>query len=124
MHLHFDNASPVIDIEALFPSLPTICGFKNTSLFVVSIKSSQGPDINRFRIGGMDDDLADLECFLKTHVGPRLAAIRRFVDTIAVADRVSRIVFAGPHPNDIWVAPCHRYRPDRHRRFTIELVRE
>src|SRR5438105_2547298 len=51
----------------------------------------------------MDDDLADLEGLLEAHVLPSLAAVGRFVDAVAVGDRVARVRLSGADPDDVLV---------------------
>ena len=124
MHLHFDDAGSLIDIERAFPGFASVGGLVDAAFLVAAIQSPQRADVDDIGIGGVDDDFTDLKSLFQAHVHPGLASVDRLVHSIAVAYGVARIVFAGPDPKDIRVAPGDRHGADRHGCFAIELMRK
>ena len=70
----------------------------------------------------MNDDAADLESLRKAHVLPGLAAVRRFVDAVAVRDRVARVILARADPDNVAVGRRDADVADGDGRLTVELM--
>src|SRR5438128_2526117 len=101
MHLQIDHAGSIVDVKNLLPTFTAIGAFEQTALLAGAIKPSERADVDDVGILGMNDNSSDLKRLLETHVLPGLAAIGRFVDTVAVGHRVPRIVLPRPHPDNV-----------------------
>ena len=62
----------------------------------------------------MNGDAPDLKRFFQTHIGPRFAGVGGFINAIAPAHGVARVMFAGAHPNYFRVTARHRHIADGH----------
>src|SRR5262249_14375719 len=76
------------------------------------------------RVGGVNEDLADLEGLVQAHVLPGLAAVDRFVDAVAVGDGVARVGLAGADPDDVAVGGGDADVADGDGGRAVELVIE
>ena len=124
LQLHIDNAGLVVDVEDLVPRLAAVDCLEETPLLVRPPESAKGAHVNDVGVFGVDRDAADLKGFGQSHVGPRLSAVDRFVDTVAPRDTVARIRFARADPDDFGVGWSHGHVSDRHGALVVELVRE
>src|SRR5262249_57247019 len=75
VHRDVNDACLIIDEEDFLPRLAAIRGLEKTAVRVGAVQPAQGADVDDVRVLGMDDDSADLERLLQTHVLPRSAAI-------------------------------------------------
>ena len=124
MHLDVNDACLIVDEEYLLPALAAVDGLVETSILAGPVEPAQCADVDDVGILGVDFNAADLKALGESHVLPGLAAIGRFVDAVAVGDRVARVIFAGADPDDIAVRRSNAHVTDRDRRLVVELVLE
>ncbi len=124
VHANVDDAGLVVEVPDSFPGLAAVDGLVQAALLAGAVQPAEGADVDDVGVGGMNDDLADLERLLEAHVAPGLAAVGGLVDAVAVGNRVARVVLAGADPDDIAVRRRHAHVADGHRGLVVELVLE
>src|SRR5207244_3037124 len=124
VYLHVDDAGLVVDGQYLAPRLAAIAGLVQAALLVRSPQAAERADINDVGILRMNGDAADLERFFEAHVRPGLATVGRFVDAVAPAGGVARVVLARADPDDLRIGRGDRDIANRDGRFAVELVLE
>ena len=87
--------------QNLVPSLSAVRRFVKTAVVAVAPQFSGSAGKHRVAIFRVNDDSDDALRILQTHVGPVLAAIGGFVNTIADGSAVARPRFAGAYPNSL-----------------------
>src|SRR6185437_7098846 len=103
VHDHVADASGVIDVKHLLPSLATIGSTEDATLGVRSPGMPYGSDEDRFGIFRSDDNRGDLPGIIESHVSPGAAAVRRVINTVSCADVVAKIGLTGSHPDHVWI---------------------
>src|SRR6185369_10627561 len=78
-----DRAGVLVFVENFLPRLAAIRRSKHAALFVRAVRMSQSSDVDEIRIARIDEDRADLLCGAQSEMSPRLAAVGRFVHTVA-----------------------------------------
>jgi len=92
---------------------PSINGFVNSALLIWSVGVTESADIDDVRISRIDYDSADLAGILQAYVGPRRAAVGRFVNAIAARQVGSNVGLASSGKDRLRVGWCKRDCPDR-----------
>src|SRR5262249_21769427 len=95
--------SVIIDVHDVPPSLAGGVLLEHAALNIRSPSMAKGSDVEDVGVAWMDDNAANMRPFLQAHVGPRLAAVARFVDAVAPRDAVARVGRPGADPNDVRV---------------------
>src|SRR5262249_32402607 len=100
VHAPLEDARLVVHAQDLLPRLAAVRRLVEAAILIVAVQPAQGADIDDVGVLGVDEDLADLERLLESHVLPGLAAVGGLVHAVAVGDRVARVVLAGADPDD------------------------
>src|SRR5207245_991273 len=87
----------------LVPRLAAVGRLVEAAVRTIAVEPTQGADVDDVRVSGVDCDPADLEGLLEPHVGPRLAAVGRLVDAVAIGDGIAWVALAGADPDDVAV---------------------
>src|SRR5262249_49328211 len=112
LHAHVDDAGLVIDEMDAVPGLAALHRPLPAAILAGRVEAAQGADVDDVGVVRVTHDPAGLKGLLQPHVGPGLAAVGRFVDPVAVRNRVARVVLAGAHPNDVPVRGRHAHAAD------------
>ncbi len=120
IHRDVVHAGVGIDIEDLVPGLAAVGGFEDAALFVGSPETACGSDIHDVRIGGMDEDPADVVGFLESHVNPGLAAVLRLVHTVAPRGTLAVVRLARPDPDGVGFRGSDGYVTDARLGLLVE----
>src|SRR5579862_9070901 len=99
---------------------PSINGFVNSALLIWSVGVTESPDIDDVRISRIDYDSADLAGILQAYVGPRRAAVTRFVNAIAGRQVGSNVGLASSGKDRLRVRWRQRDCPDRANRLAVK----
>ena len=121
IHLDVNRAGLLIDEQHALPRLAAVPRAIDTALGIVAEGMAQRRDEHGVRIGRVDHHAADRLTVAQTGKLPGLAAIDRFIDTIAGDDVAADVGFAGADVDHVLVRRRHRNRTDRRRRL-VELV--
>src|SRR5215213_163761 len=89
--LEIRDAVLVVDVESLGPGLTSVRSHKHAAFFVGTKSMSERPDVNDVRVLRVDDDGGDTFGIFETHVLPGLAAVCRFVNTVAKRNAVTHV---------------------------------
>src|SRR5439155_26172649 len=98
-HCRIDAAGVFIQVEDLLPSRAAVAGLEDAALRIGGPAAAQRGDVDDIGVFRMNDDAADVLCFLEAHILPRLAAVAGFVDAVAPGDAVAGIGLAGADPD-------------------------
>ena len=90
---HFDSSGAVIEIKDLVPSLAAIAGAKNAAFGVWAVSMAEGGNVNDIGICGVNDECADVASVAEADVGPGLARIGGFVDSVAIRNVAANACF-------------------------------
>src|SRR5205823_6035134 len=71
-----------------------------------------GSSIDNVRIFGINEDRADRVRIAQPGILPRLPSIRRFVNTVALNNRVADVRFAGADVKNLGIGRCQGYCAD------------
>src|SRR5580704_11512599 len=99
---------------------PSINGFVNSALLIWSVGVTESADIDDVRISRIDYDSADLAGILQAYVGPRRAAVGRFVNAIAGRQVGSNVGLASSGKDRLRVRWCQCDCPDRADRLVVK----
>src|SRR5207248_11318054 len=77
-------------------------------------------NVDRVRIGGTDDDAADVMRIGESHLLPRFSGVGRLVDAVAPRRALTIVRFAAAGPDDRWIGWRDRDCADRRRSLIIE----
>ena len=103
IHGHIVHSRIFADLQNFFPCFAAVNGFVKSSVAARPPDGTFGRHIYDVRIFGMDNDLADLTRRFQTHVFPRVAAVFRFVNAVAVTQRPLVVVFARTQPHHVGI---------------------
>src|SRR5205085_6095727 len=81
-----DGAGPRAAKEDFLPGTSAIAGAIEPALLVRSPRVPQRRDVDQVGVVRVDADLGDVPRVGQAHVSPRLAAVGRLVDAVAVRD--------------------------------------
>ncbi len=85
------DAVLVVDVERFGPGLTAVRSHEHAAFFVWTKSMSECADVNDVRVLRMDGDGGDSLGVFETHVLPGLAAVSRFVNTVAKRNAVAHV---------------------------------
>src|SRR5882724_8644725 len=100
---HVDAASAIVEVENLFPGLAAVAGAEDAAVGVGAVSVAKSGDEGDIRIGGMDDDGADVASVLQADVAPGLAGVAGTIDAIAERDVAADAGFTAADVNHIGI---------------------
>ena len=106
--------------QHFLPRLAAIGGFENTAFVVVVPEVSGCADQYSVAVFWVDRDFCDVLSVFQSNVGPVLAAVSRFVNSVANRDAIARPRLSRAHPNSFRVRWINRHRSDRLHTFAVE----
>ena len=106
--------------ENQLPCFAAIGGLVETAIRRIAPQRAGHGGINRVAVLWTDHDLRDALRIVQTGVRPRLAAVGRFVNSVADRHAVSRPRFAGSDPDIFCVLGIERDRANRLHRLFVE----
>ena len=119
-----DVALADLHSERFGPRRSAVGCFVQTALGACGIKPTEGGDVDGVGISRMDDDAADVEGIIQSHVFPGGAGVGRLVDAIAPVRHAgvatAAVRFAGANPDDIRVGLGDGDVADRDHVFVVE----
>ncbi len=110
-----DRARLVAREEDLLPAAAAVPGAEDPALPVGSERVAERGDVHQVGVAGVDADLADVTAVGQPHVRPRLAAVGRLVDAVAVGDVDPDGRLPRSRVDDAGIRLGHRQRTDGRR---------
>ena len=104
---------PETALEAV--GLPAVGGAEDAPLLVVAVGVPQRRHVNDFGIGGVDADSGDGLRLPEADVPPRLSAVRRSVDAVALGDGAAELRLAAADVDDVRIGLRHSHGADGRR---------
>ena len=124
VHDHVDHASLVVHKQDFLPCFSAVRRFVDAPFVVRSVEATERSDVNDIGVFRMNQDSTNLVRLLESHVFPSGAAIGRFINPIAIGDRVARICFTCSDPNNVGIVGVHCNGTNRNRFLFIKLMRD
>ena len=115
-----DRAGRVVVAEHALPRCAAVARAEHAAFGVRSVRMTERRDEHRVRIGGIDDDPADLLAVVEADARPRMAAVARAVHAGALRDVRAHVGFARADVNDVRRRRRDGDRADRADRLLIE----
>ncbi len=114
------DAGVVTDLEHLCPGLAGVGAAIDAALAAAAPQRPVSRHPDDARVARVDEDAADVLGLLENHLLPRLAAVERAIDTVAVGDAALVVVLAGADPDDVGVLRVDGQGADRVGAFAVE----
>ena len=120
IHDQVDDADLVVEVEHLLPRFAAVGCLEDPSLRVRRIEVPQHRNVDRVRIGRVDDDPRNVVRVSETHVLPCLAGVGRLVDTVAGVGTSRGEGVASADPHNVRLRRRQRDVADRAVTLTVE----
>ena len=108
------------DREHPGPGLAEVDALVDAALAAAAPERTVGRHPDDPRVARIDQDAADVLGLLEPHALPRLAAVERAVEAVAVGDAALVVVLAGADPDDVGVLRVDGQGADRIGAFAVE----
>ena len=120
IHREVDRARVLVDVEDLLPGIPAVAGPEHAPVLVRPPQVADRRHVDDIGIPRMDEDAGDVLRPLEPLVHPRLAAVRRLVDTVPPRRGLAVLGLARPDPDKVGVGLMKGHIADRTRRLVVE----
>src|SRR5205814_2491223 len=116
---HLDGADMFVT-KNLLPAAAAVARTIDAALGVGGVKFPDSRDEYGIGVPRVDRNFSDVVSFVEAEVGPGFPGVDRFVDTVAVADGVTKRRFPTANEHDGRIRGCDGNRADRRDRQAVE----
>jgi hypothetical protein len=114
------DAGVLADVERALPRLAAVGRLEEAAVAARPPERPLRRDVDHVGVARINHDATDVLRLFQADVAPRLAAVLRLVDAVAVGDAALRVVLARPDPDDERVLLIHRDPADGVRALVVE----